>query len=120
LKVNRSKSMSAQSKISMDIFDWADIDFERFTFNTDDSPDEVFFNRKLKNYKRLQIIIRNNELNEGFGVFQITKHFVVGNFAKNTGTGSHKRNDVATEEEVRAAAMAAFDEAFGDEEEKAT
>lgn len=108
------------SQSTMDIFDWADIDFERFTFNTDDSPDEVFFNRKLKNYKRLQIIIRNNELNEGFGVFQITKHFVVGNFAKNTGTGSHKRNDVATEEEVRAAAMAAFDEAFGDEGEKAT
>ena len=106
------------SQSTMDIFDWADIDFERFTFNTDDSPEEVFFNRKLKNYKRLQIIIRNNELNEGFGVFQITKHFVVGNFAKNTGSGTNKRNDVATEEEVRAAAMAAFDEAF--EEEEAT
>lgn len=103
------------SQSTMDIFDWADIDFERFTFNTDDSPDEVFFNRKLKNYKRLQIIIRNNELNEGFGVFQITKHFVVGNFAKNN-RGANRRDDVATEEEVQAAAMAAFEEAFGDEE----
>ena len=102
------------SQSTMDIFDWADIDFERFTFNTDDSPDEVFFNRKLKNYKRLQIIIRNNEVNEGFGVFQITKHFVVGNFAKNN-RGVNRRDDVATEDEVQAAVLAAFDEAFGDE-----
>lgn len=102
------------SRSTMDIFDWEDIDFERFTFNTDSSPAEVFFNRKLKNYKRLQIIIRNKEINEGFGVFQITKHFVTGNFAKNTGGGSSRRSDVATEEEVRAAAMAAFDEVFGD------
>ena len=66
----------------MDILDFTDIDFERFTFNTDDSPQEIFLNRKVKNYKRLQIIVRNSEVNEGFGIFQITKHYVVGNFAK--------------------------------------
>ena len=66
----------------MDILDFNDIDFERFTFNTDDSPQEIFMNRKVKNYKRLQIIARNSEVNEGFGIFQITKHFVVGNYAK--------------------------------------
>lgn len=66
----------------MDILNFEDIDFERFTFNTDDSPQEIFLNRKVKNYKRLQLIVRNSELNEGFGVFQITKHFVVGNYAK--------------------------------------
>lgn len=67
---------------TMDILDFTDIDFERFTFNTDDSPQEIFLNRKVKNYKRLQIITRNSEVNEGFGIFQITKHYVVGNFAK--------------------------------------
>jgi hypothetical protein len=67
---------------TMDILDFTDIDFERFTFNTDDSPQEIFLNRKVKNYKRLQLIVRNAELNEGFGIFQITKHFVVGNYAK--------------------------------------
>ena len=67
---------------TMDILDFADIDFERFTFNTDDGPQEIFLNRKVKNYKRLQIIARNSENNEGFGVFQITKQFVVGNYAK--------------------------------------
>jgi len=67
---------------TMDILDFTDIDFERFTFNTDDSPQEIFLNRKVKNYKRLQLIVRNDEVNEGFGIFQITKHFVVGNYAK--------------------------------------
>ena len=66
----------------MDILDFTDIDFERFTFNTDDSPQEIFLNRKVKNYKRLQLIVRNSEADEGFGIFQITKHFVVGNYAK--------------------------------------
>lgn len=66
----------------MDIFSWDDIDFERFTFESDDSPREIYFQKKIKNYKRLQIIIRNAQLNEGFGIYQITKHFVFGNFSK--------------------------------------
>lgn len=66
----------------MDILDFSDIDFERITFNTDESPQEIFLNRRVKNYKRLQIIVRNQEPNEGFGIFQITKHFVTGNYAK--------------------------------------
>ena len=66
----------------MDILVFSDIDFERITFNTDESPQEIFLNRKVKNYKRLQIIVRNQEPNEGFGIFQITKHYVTGNYAK--------------------------------------
>ena len=66
----------------MDILDFSDVDFERITFNTDESPQEIFLNRKVKNYKRLQIIVRNAEPNEGFGIFQITKHYVTGNYAK--------------------------------------
>lgn len=67
---------------TMDIFDWSDIDFSRFTFNANDGPAEVAFNRKVKNYKRLQIIIKNDVVNEGFGVYAIVKHYVTGNFAK--------------------------------------
>ena len=66
----------------MDIFDWADIDFSRFTFNANDAPREVLFNTKVKKYKRLQIIVKNDSAGEGFGIFGITKHFVTGNFAK--------------------------------------
>lgn len=65
-----------------DIFDWEDIDFSRFTFNSNDAPQEILFNTKVKKYKRLQIIVKNDAVNEGFGIFGITKHFVVGNFAK--------------------------------------
>lgn len=81
----RSDRSSGERQVAtkqMDILDFADIDFERFTFNTDDSPQEIFLNRKVKNYKRLQIIVRNGEVNEGFGIFQITKHYVTGNYAK--------------------------------------
>ena len=66
----------------MDIFDWADIDFSRITFNANDAPQEIPFRRKVKNYKRLQILVRNDAVNEGFGVFCIVKHYVTGNFAK--------------------------------------
>lgn len=67
---------------TMDILDWDDIDFDRFTFNTNDSPQDIFFKKKVKKYKRLQIIVENDALNEGFGVLQIVKTFTVGNYAK--------------------------------------
>ena len=102
----------------MDIFDWEDIDFERFTFASDDSPQEIFFSRKVKNYKRLQIIIRNSQLNEGFGVYQITKHYVVGNFAKayNAGQGAGSAGlAFASDEEVREVFEEAAEEVLGEE-----
>lgn len=67
---------------TMDIFDWEDIDFARFTFNANDAPSEIPFGRKAKKYKRLQIIVKNDSVNEGFGVYAIVKHFVAGDFAK--------------------------------------
>ena len=67
---------------TMDIFSWEDIDFSRFSFSSNDSPREIFFNTKVKKYKRLQILIRNREVNEGFGIFAITKNYVEGNYAK--------------------------------------
>ena len=83
LRSDRSGGRAVQTAgATMDIFDFSDIDFERLTFRTDESPQEIFLNRKIKNYKRLQIIVRNRVPNEGFGIFQITKHFVTGNYAK--------------------------------------
>ena len=67
---------------TMDIFDWEDIDFSRFTFNANDAPATIPFRRKVKNYKRLQIVVKNDAVNEGFGVYGIVKHYVTGNFAK--------------------------------------
>lgn len=67
---------------TMDILDWDDVDFDRWTFNTNDSPQDIFFKKKVKKYKRLQIVVENDALNEGFGILQIIKTFTVGNYAK--------------------------------------
>lgn len=67
---------------TMDIFTFADIDFGRFTFNTSSSPQVVPFNRKLKKFITLQIILENNTLDEGFGVYGVIIQYVVGNYVK--------------------------------------
>ena len=66
----------------MDIFTFEDFSFERLSFNTNDSPQDIYLKKKVKKYKRLQIIIRNDSLSEGFGIFQIAKTYAVGNYAK--------------------------------------
>lgn len=66
----------------MDIFTFEDFSFERFSFNTNDSPKDIYLKKKVKKYKRLQIIIKNDAKSEGFGIFQITKTFAIGNYAK--------------------------------------
>lgn len=66
----------------MDIFDFGAVDFSRWSFNCNDGAGEVFFRQKVKKYKRLQIGVVNDAVNEGFGIVAITKHFVTGNFAK--------------------------------------
>ncbi len=67
---------------TMDILDWNDIDFNRFTFNTLDSPQTIAFNAKVKRYKTLQLIIGNDAVNEGFGLYRIEKSYTVGNYVK--------------------------------------
>ncbi len=59
----------------VDIFDFNNMDFERFTFSTIDAPDVMPFGLSVKKYKTLQIIARNRESNEGFGVYGFVKRF---------------------------------------------
>ncbi len=67
----------------MDIFSWEDIDFSRFTFNTNEAPQEIPFPRRAaKRYRRLQILVKNDAANEGFGVYEIVKHYVLGSLKK--------------------------------------
>ena len=67
--------------VNTGIFDFNDIDFEHFTFNT--LPQAVVpFNTKVKKYKTIQIIIKNDVLNEGFGVYGIERKIVYGNYVK--------------------------------------
>ena len=57
------------------------IDFTRFTFNANAVAFDSFTKKKIKKYKRLQILIENNKA-EPFGLTQITKTYTFGNYAK--------------------------------------
>ena len=61
------------------------IDFDRFTFNSDDTAQDAFFKKKVKKYKRLRIVVKNDAIYEPFGILGITKTYSVGNFSKNRG-----------------------------------
>lgn len=67
---------------TMDIFDFSDIDFSRFTFNTLDTPQVKPFNTKVKKFIVLQLIFENDAINEGFGVYSAEVQYTVGNYMK--------------------------------------
>ena len=67
---------------SVGIFSWEDIDFESFTFSTIDTPQVIPFGTRVKKYITLQIIVRNNKVNEGFGVLGIIKRYVCMGYVK--------------------------------------
>lgn len=68
-----------------DIFDWELIDFERFSFSANETAQDRFFNKKVKKYRRLQIVVENNTAYEPFGILNIIKTYTTGNFSKNRG-----------------------------------
>ena len=64
-----------------DIFDFNDIDFDRFTYETSENPRVIPFLKKSKKYKSIQIIIRSNN-DEPFGFMSIIKRYTFNNFVK--------------------------------------
>ena len=46
-------------------------------------PSEHYIKKKIKKYKRLQIICVNDGLDQGFGIDQIIKSYTMGNYSKN-------------------------------------
>lgn len=66
----------------VDIADWEDIDFRRFSFVANKAPRDAFFKKKMKKYKRLKIILKNEQLDEAFGVQEIFKTYLVTRYAK--------------------------------------
>lgn len=68
-----------------DFFSWSPIDFDRFTFSSNETAQDEFFNKKVKKYKRLQIVVENTAIYEPFGILKIVKTYTVGNFSKNRG-----------------------------------
>lgn len=68
-----------------DIFDWELVDFERFSFSANETAQDRFLNKKVKKYRRLQIVVENNTIYEPFGILSIIKTYATGNFSKNRG-----------------------------------
>ncbi len=56
------------------IFNFEDLDFENFTFNTS-SYTVVPFNRKVKKYKAIQIVCKNDKPNHAFGIGGIIRKY---------------------------------------------
>lgn len=81
--VRTEKDFGAQVKADvMSFFNFNDIDFNAFTFNTLDTPQIVPLNSKVRKYKTMQVIVKNDRVNQGFGVFQIIKRFRIMNYVK--------------------------------------
>ena len=61
------------------------VEIGQVEFNGGTLPHEFYIKKKLKKYKRLQIICENNDPDSGFGLDQIIKSYTMGNYSKNKG-----------------------------------
>lgn len=75
-KVRGEISMVKQK--NADIFSFNDIDFERFTFNTDSDPEVAVTNRMIRKFMSVQFKFQNSR-NEEFSLLE-----VVGNYTTNS------------------------------------
>ena len=62
---------------TMDIFDFNDVDFNRLSFNTDDSPVIIATNAKAKKFMLIQFRFENNVAGEGFGFYEAEAAYTV-------------------------------------------
>ena len=60
-----------------------EIDFSRLSFDSNSGPREVYFNKKQRKYKRLQLVFENNVADEGFGIFKVVKTYEIKGYSKN-------------------------------------
>ena len=67
---------------NIDVFDWNDIDFTRWTFNTLDRPVVTSARKKAKKVKLFQVRVENARESEPFGIFAIHIHYRVGSKVK--------------------------------------
>lgn len=59
-----------------DLFDWEDIDFERFSFVSDSAPSVIPTHRKIKRFILLQFRFQNDKA-EPFGIYKVQANFTV-------------------------------------------
>ncbi len=64
------------------ILDFNYIDFNRFTFISNDNARTIVIKHKIKKYVALQFVFYNEEINEGFGIFNFIKCYTPINYIK--------------------------------------
>lgn len=69
-------------EFNRDTFDLNDVDLDRFSLESSPFAKFMPFKKKIKKYESLQIIVRGNALDEGFGIYNITKQWLPVNFVK--------------------------------------
>lgn len=68
--------------VQTDIFDFENVDFNRFSFSVNDAPQVVPFSPGMRRYITVQVIVENNAVNEGFGIFGIVRRYRTAGFFK--------------------------------------
>lgn len=78
----KTETETAIKQFNRDIFDLNDVDLDRFSLESSPSAKFTPFKKKVKKYESLQIIVRGQALNEGFGIYNICKQWLAVNFVK--------------------------------------
>lgn len=76
-RVNGSKTAAKVKGFTTDIFSFSDIDFRRFSFNSDDFPMVIATNTKAKKFMQIQVRIENNVAGEGFGFYEMEFSYII-------------------------------------------
>lgn len=72
----------ATRNFTMDIFDFDDVDFNRFTFDVMDGPRVQVSPKKFRKVLQFQMGVRNNEANQGFGILAMMISFTIGKLTR--------------------------------------
>ena len=67
---------------TLDVLDFDDVDFNRFTFNTRDNPRVIISPKKFRKVLQFQMGVRHTAPNEGFGVLKMMISFTLGNLTR--------------------------------------
>ena len=70
------------ASVQTDMFSFADLDFARMSFQVNDTPRTVPFPVAPHRYLTVQVTVSNDRVNEGFGVFGITRRYRDGGLYK--------------------------------------
>jgi hypothetical protein len=65
------------AEFKLDMLDFADMDFSRITFQTSSLPQGYPLRMKVPKYMALQLTVKNDAKDEGFGIYGIIKQFTV-------------------------------------------